>query len=183
MKNVLIVVDMQNDFACADGALYVDGGEKIAQRVKELIASGQYSEVIFTVDWHTLCDTSFEKYGGTWPRHCVQYTKGAALVDGLVDVCEENHIVYSIFEKGTNPLHEEYGAFEICSKISDGLFFAYNSAHMSPIMLTADAKYDICGLAGDYCVLETYKNLKKIGIVANPVYDAIGFIGKKFDYE
>ena len=130
-EKILIVVDVQNDFALKDGALYVNNGERCVEAVKALINSGTYSRVIFTVDWHTVADNSFKKFGGQWPVHCVQYTGGAAIADGLVEACAENRIVYDVFEKGTWATHEEYGAFELSSRINDNLMGLYNLSHDS----------------------------------------------------
>ena len=74
----LVVVDYQNDFAAPDGALSVSGGDAIAERINELMRSGDYDLVVATRDWHPPDHGSFTEQGGIWPVHCVQDTDGRA---------------------------------------------------------------------------------------------------------
>ena len=83
---VLVVVDVQNDFASPAGALYVNGGETIISRVNAevsaFLASGQV--VVYTQDWHPPTTPHFDTDGGVWPVHCVRDSWGAAFAAGLV---------------------------------------------------------------------------------------------------
>ena len=122
----LVVVDVQYDFASPNGALYVKGGEIIADKVLEVIAD--FDKVVFTMDFHPLTHCSFEENGGIWPAHCVAYTQGTALPMELLRA-------------------EEYGAF------ADG----------KPVASIMDAdEVVVCGIAGDYCVGETLRNIVKM---------------------
>ena len=58
----LVVVDVQHDFASPEGALYVKGGEKIADKVLEVI--DQFDKVVFTMDFHPVNHCSFKENGG-----------------------------------------------------------------------------------------------------------------------
>ena len=60
-NSALIVVDMQNDFAHADG-----------------------SNVVYTRDRHPESTPHFAKDGGVWPVHCVAGTWGAAFHDRVL---------------------------------------------------------------------------------------------------
>lgn len=75
----LVVVDVQNDFASPDGALYVTDGENsigfVNQEIEAAAASG--ARVVYTQDWHPESTPHFEKDGGIWPVHCVAGTPGA----------------------------------------------------------------------------------------------------------
>ncbi len=77
-KQALIVVDVQNDF-CPGGALAVAEGDEVVAPLNELI--DQFLErgdpVYKSRDWHPPKTKHFQAYGGTWPIHCVQNTKGA----------------------------------------------------------------------------------------------------------
>src|SRR5690606_15518036 len=91
-RDVLIVVDLQNDF-CPGGALAVPGGNEVVPLVNDLAA--RFANVVVTQDWHPTGHLSFasshpgkrpydtiEVAEGTqvlWPDHCVQGTAGAAL--------------------------------------------------------------------------------------------------------
>jgi nicotinamidase-related amidase len=72
----LLIIDFQNDFT-PGGALPVEHGDEIADRINELAASGRYDLVIATRDWHPADHWSFAAQGGPWPIHCVQDSPGA----------------------------------------------------------------------------------------------------------
>ena len=78
MKNLLIVVDYQNDFI--DGALGFDGADAIAPAIAEKICAARPDgEVIFTLDTHT------EDYLSTYEGrnlpvpHCIRGSDGHKL--------------------------------------------------------------------------------------------------------
>ena len=89
-RDVLLVVDVQNDFI-PGGALPVNEGDAIVPLVNKLAAG--FEHVILTQDWHTPGHISFASahagkkpfetvtltYGTQvlWPDHCVQGTPGA----------------------------------------------------------------------------------------------------------
>jgi hypothetical protein len=89
--DVLVIVDVQNDF-CPGGALAVPDGHAVIPVINRLAA--QFAHVVLTQDWHPPGHTSFASshpgkrpfetieaiYGQQvlWPDHCVQGTEGAA---------------------------------------------------------------------------------------------------------
>lgn len=77
----LVVVDCQNDFADPEGSLYVSGGEEVvAAANREIISAvSAGSPVVYTKDWHPESTPHFQKYGGTWPVHCLADSWGAQL--------------------------------------------------------------------------------------------------------
>lgn len=85
-KQALIVVDVQNDF-CPGGALAVENGDEVVEPLNELIDEflERGDPVYKSRDWHPPTTKHFEKYGGTWPVHCVQNTKGAEFHPALRD--------------------------------------------------------------------------------------------------
>ena len=90
-NDVLIVVDVQNDF-CPGGALAVPRGDEVVPIVNRMAA--RFRNVVLTQDWHPRGHLSFASshpgrqpfetiaaaYGPQvlWPDHCVQGTPGAA---------------------------------------------------------------------------------------------------------
>lgn len=137
----LVVVDVQYDFASPNGALYVKGGEKIADKVLEII--DQFDKVVFTMDFHPVNHCSFKENGGIWPVHCVAYTAGTALPMELLRAARS----YEVALKGQSPEREEYGGF------ADG----------KPVASITEAdEVVVCGIAGDYCVGETLRNIVKM---------------------
>lgn len=169
MKKVLIIVDVQNDFAHPAGALYVKGGEKVALAVEQLVKerANDYDLIIATADWHPENDSSFKKNGGTWPRHCVQNTWGASLL--LSDWTQEQirFVVGKIDYSG-------FGGHSI-----------RDSFHLSiPEILTAkwDKKeivVDVVGLALDWCVKATAIDSRKAGFKTRILLGYTGAVNLK----
>ena len=95
-RDVLVVVDAQNDF-CPGGALAVPQGDEIIPAVNRLAL--RFAHVVLTQDWHPRRHTSFASshpgrlpfdaielgYGQQilLPDHCVQGTEGAAFHPAL----------------------------------------------------------------------------------------------------
>ena len=169
-KITVIIVDDQYDFSNPEGALYVPGGEKIDGPIDNYVGKNlsKVNQIIWTRDAHKAKDKSFEVNGGTWPIHCVDGTPGAQLPD-LYYKFMKMGIKSEIFNKGTDPNHEEYGAFEICvtyhhlhpnnkPQIKNCYFKNFDGTSGCRIL---NDDIVICGIAGDYCVKETIKNLLK----------------------
>lgn len=82
-KNMLIVVDMLNDFAKEGGALAYPEMIAIVPAVKERLdahrAMGEDSYVVFVCDAHAENDAEFEGR----PKHAVKGTEGAQIVSEL----------------------------------------------------------------------------------------------------
>ena len=85
-KRALIVVDVQNDF-CPGGTLAVPHGDEVVaplnRAIDEFLARGE--PVYKSRDWHPPTTKHFADYGGVWPVHCVQNTKGAEFHPALRD--------------------------------------------------------------------------------------------------
>ena len=168
----LIIVDVQNDFVCpAWGGLYVHNGEEVVPAIIDYINENadDFREVIFTLDWHPNIDSVFTEPNITWPTHCIQFSEGAAIPQQLINTCIENNLPMKFFLKGndmSNPTHTEYGAFEdITNKqgIFNGVnyFKVNNRIGNSQLWISEDDELVVCGVAGDYCVMNTIKNLQK----------------------
>jgi nicotinamidase/pyrazinamidase len=136
-KRALIVVDVQNDF-CPGGTLAVAEGDQVVQPLNKLIAEFlERGEPVFkTRDWHPKDTKHFQAYGGTWPAHCVQNTKGAEFHPDLLD---DMHI--RVISKGLGD--------EDCYSGFDGTDLALQLRRLGVEELW------IGGLATDYCVKQT----------------------------
>jgi nicotinamidase/pyrazinamidase len=172
-NDVLIVVDVQNDF-CPGGALAVPGGDEIVPVVSRLAAA--FRHVVLTQDWHPSGHLSFASshpgkeafetiaapYGQQvlWPDHCVQQTAGAALHDSL-------QIPHAglVLRKGTNRTIDSYSAF-------------YENDHITPTGLVGylrergAARIFVAGLAFDFCVRYSAEDARREGFVVLVIDDA-----------
>ena len=158
----LVVVDGQYDFCNPAGALYVSGAETAVEHIVPFIHTPErLAEVILTVDWHQARDASFIPQGGPWPPHCIGFSKGSQIDERLVQACLDREIPFRVIRKGEVIETEEYGAFQHIEKLSGG---RYRLATMTDEVICADHRMVICGVAGDYCVLETLRNLLNGGL-------------------
>jgi nicotinamidase/pyrazinamidase len=137
-KKALIVVDVQNDF-CPGGSLAVAQGDEVIaplnQLMKEFLDRGE--PVYKTRDWHLPQTNHFAAYGGIWPFHCIQNTKGAEFHPDLLD---DPRI--TVISKGTDDKADGYSGFD-GTNLADSL----REAGVSEIW--------VGGLATDYCVKQT----------------------------
>ena len=80
-ETALIVVDMQNDFVEPEGTLFVPEAPKTVPAIRRLLEKARLAgaRVVYTQDWHPENDPEF----AIWPRHVVQGTWGAQIVDEL----------------------------------------------------------------------------------------------------
>jgi nicotinamidase/pyrazinamidase len=144
-KKALIVVDVQNDF-CPGGALAVAEGDQVVAPLNRLIDEFlKRGEPVFkSRDWHPAKTKHFADYGGTWPVHCVQNTKGAEFHPQLLD---DIHI--RTISKGLGD-EDSYSAF-------DGTDLALQLRRLGV------EEVWIGGLATDYCVKNTVLDALKEG--------------------
>jgi nicotinamidase-related amidase len=77
----IVVIDMQNDFVRADGALHVEAAEATVEGIADLLDRGRAAgvSIVYTQDTHGEDDREFE----IWPRHCVRGSRGWEIVDEL----------------------------------------------------------------------------------------------------
>ncbi|MFC1467440.1 isochorismatase family protein [Verrucomicrobiota bacterium] len=146
MKQALIVVDIQQDF-CEGGALAVPGAGAVLEPINTLIRWFQSRgyPLFFTRDWHPEDHCSFVDNGGSWPRHCVRFTKGADFHPDLL-IPEDAAIVSKADDSGKDC----YSAFEDTEL--EVLLKDY-----------APARVVVVGLATDYCVKNTVIDACKAG--------------------
>jgi nicotinamidase/pyrazinamidase len=171
--DVLIVVDVQNDF-CAGGALAVPGGEEVVPIVNRLAA--RFPHVLLTQDWHAASHLSFASshpgkqpfdtvrmpYGAQilWPDHCVQGTKGAELHKEL-DIPHAELVL----RKGFRREIDSYSAFfENDGKTPTGLAGYLRERGFRNLFLA--------GLAFDFCVFYSAKDGHAQGFAVSVIEDA-----------
>lgn len=167
----LIVVDVQQDFVNPNwGHLYVHDGEKVIQPIINYIKKNAnvLREVVFTLDWHSYSNgKSCVEPSITWPRHCMQYSEGASIPQNIINTCMDYNVPLKFFIKGNSETdwHTEYGAFEKIGtyEYGNGDFgiVVNNRCSDNALVLNGEDEFVVCGVAGDYCVMNTIKNLLK----------------------
>jgi nicotinamidase/pyrazinamidase len=155
-KKALIVVDVQNDF-CPGGSLAVSQGDEVVAPLNKLMKEFlDRSEPVYkTRDWHPEKTKHFADYGGTWPAHCVQNTRGAEFHPDLLD---DPRI--KVISKGFDESADGYSGF-------DGTQLGQ--------MLRDEGVEEVWvgGLATDYCVKETVLDARKEGFKVKALADAM----------
>src|SRR6516165_3472137 len=172
-SDVLIVVDIQNDF-CPSGALAVPHGNDVVPIVNRL--AREFSNVVLTQDWHPSGHLSFASahpgrspyetiiapYGPQvlWPDHCVQGTPGAAFHRSL----EIPHAGL-VLRKGTNRAIDSYSAlYENDRTTPTGLAGYLHERGMRRLFLA--------GLAFDFCVRYSAEDAVREGFAVFVIDDA-----------
>jgi nicotinamidase/pyrazinamidase len=166
-KEALIIVDVQNDF-CPGGALAVSGGDEVIPVLNRVIErfSAAGLPIFATRDWHPEKTSHFGTYGGLWPVHCVQGTRGAEFHANLE---LENDIV--VVSKGMAPDEDSYSGFQ--ARDPSGASLA------ELLRRKAIERISVGGLATDYCVKHTVLDGLKEGFKVLLLTDAIRAVNLK----
>ena len=163
-QTALLVVDLQNDFADPAGSLSVRGADEIVPRIDREIETARAGErpVFYTQDWHPGSTPHFSKDGGIWPVHCVADTWGAELHPDLV-------VDGPVVRKGTDG-SDGYSGFTTRDPRSGEPSATPLDAMLREAGVT---KLVVCGLATDYCVLETVLDGCRLGYGVEVLTEAI----------
>ena len=169
-NRLLIIVDPQVDFTT--GSLATKNGPAAMDYLAKAL-SGEawknYGWIIVTQDAHPTNHCSFVENGGVFPPHCVQGTEGKEVYPTLLktlDILRGNgsNIQILYMEKGDLADKEEFSIFQN----------EHSGAKLRDVIENEKFEgIDICGIATDYCVYETTKDLmafypaKQIRIVTN----------------
>ena len=171
--DVLIVVDVQNDF-CEGGNLAVPGGDEVVPVINDL--AKDFKNVVLTQDWHPPGHLSFASahpgkeafsqiempYGTQtlWPDHCIQERRGASLHHRL----SIPH-VQLVIRKGFRREIDSYSAFfENDHKTPTGLGGYLRERGFERVFCV--------GLAFDYCVRYSAEDAKTLGFDTLVIEDA-----------
>ena len=163
-KAALIVVDVQNDFADPKGSLYVRDGEAVVPVVNEQVRAARIAGalIVYTQDWHPPSTPHFQKDGGIWPVHCVKETWGAELHPDL-------EVVGESLKKGTGG-EDGYSAFSVRDPRSGETARTRLEAMLRERGVRV---VTVCGLATDYCVVETVLDAQRLGFSTGVLSEAI----------
>ena len=171
-RDVLLVVDVQNDFI-PGGSLAVRDGDQVVAVINGIAPA--FAHVVLTQDWHTPGHASFASshpgkkpfdtiqlpYGiqVLWPDHCVQNTPGAALHKDLNVPHAE-----LIIRKGYRTQIDSYSAFlEADRTTHTGLAGYLKERGLANVYLV--------GLATDFCVGWSAIDACQAGLSATVIED------------
>jgi nicotinamidase/pyrazinamidase len=160
----LVVVDLQNDFADPSGSLYVADGEHVVPVANEQIevASSAGSYIVYSQDWHPPTTPHFRDQGGPWPVHCVKGSWGASFHPEL-------RVAGDVVHKGDQG-GDGYSAFSE----RDPLSGETEPTTLQRLLVEHGVeRLVICGLATDYCVVETVADARSLGYPVTVIRDAI----------
>ena len=161
IKRALLLADVQNDF-CPGGALSIPRGDEIISVLNKYIEFffKRHLRIFVSRDWHPKKTRHFKDFGGKWPKHCIQGTKGAKfhkhlkLPKGVI-----------ILSKGVDSEKDGYSVFQ-----------AFDSQGNNFLDILSSLKIDelyIGGLATDYCVKESVLDALRKGFKVRLLIDAI----------
>jgi nicotinamidase/pyrazinamidase len=170
--NVLVLVDIQNDF-CPGGALAVPDGDAVVVVANALV--GRFPLVVATQDFHPRQHGSFAaNHPGKqpfeqidlhglpqvlWPVHCVQGTPGADFHPRLA-----TQRITRVFPKGTDATVDSYsGFFDNGKRKGTGLAEYLREQRAARLV--------VLGLATDYCVRATVLDALQLGFQVDLVAD------------
>jgi nicotinamidase/pyrazinamidase len=179
-RDLLLVIDVQNDF-CPGGALEVPGGDEVIAPIHRV--AEHFQHIVLTQDWHPVDHSSFASahpgkrafetvempYGPQtlWPPHCVQGSKGAEFHPAL-DLPQAELIL----RKGFRREIDSYSAFfENDRTTATGLAGYLRERGTSRLFLA--------GLAYDYCVAYSALDARRLGLTVSVLRDACRAIGLK----
>ena len=167
-NRMLIIVDPQIDFTT--GSLATAKGPESMEYLAKALNDGawkNYKWIIVTQDAHPANHCSFVEQGGVFPPHCVEGTDRMnvypALQKVLTDIMPNIPNIH-FMQKGDLAEKEEFSIFQ-------------NERSGAKLRAVIEQEkfegVDVCGIATDYCVYETTKDLmgfypaKQIRIVTN----------------
>ena len=172
-EDVLLVIDVQNDFL-PGGALAVADGDAIIPLVDRL--GRAFENVVVTQDWHPAGHASFASshagaktfdlielpYGNQvlWPDHCVQGSPGALVHFAL----ETQDRAFAILRKGANAMVDSYSAFAEADGLTTGLAALLRARGIERVFA--------CGLATDFCVAYSALDARAAGFETFVIDDA-----------
>jgi nicotinamidase/pyrazinamidase len=160
-RKALVLVDVQNDFL-PGGSLAVPEGDRIVPVLNQYVDLFHRAglPIYATRDWHPEQTRHFKAYGGVWPPHCVQGTRGAEFHPDLKLPPET-----IIISKGMDPNEDSYSGFQ--GRTAEGRPFA------EELKARGIEHLYVGGVATDYCVRHTVLDARREGFQVTVLEDAI----------
>lgn len=160
----IVVVDMLYDFI--DGSMACIEGENAARKAAAFIDNNQRLKVFYVADTHPATHCSFKDYGGLWPAHCVEGSRGAKIHSAFYTLLDKDNCPQAgnIFRKGTKVGEEQYSGFNA------------ETAFDEILCKVLPKKVLLCGIATEYCIKATCQDLLEAGKDVVLIEDALGYV-------
>ena len=154
-KELLTIVDMQNDFMLGKGALPVPSAEKIIRPTYEFVEryGRGFEHVIITFDTHNPEEYAKSEEGKMFPIHCVKGTPGWKLAFPIT--CPYHRLEKKVFDMWENP--------PIMSDVPPADFHAV-----------------VIGVAADFCVKYAVDGYLRRGYGVTVIHDLTAGIERDF---
>ncbi|AMP20702.1 hypothetical protein AZF37_05515 [endosymbiont 'TC1' of Trimyema compressum] len=141
MKEILMVIDMENDFLRKGGALYSgDKARQIIPFIKKKIDAQlkKKQPIIFTRDYHNENDKEFQIF----PSHCIKETEGSRIIKELTYALQKPNVY--LIEKTR--------------------FSAFHNTELENLLQSIakgqDLKFTVLGVCTNICVYFTAEELR-----------------------
>ncbi|MDR0724413.1 MAG: hypothetical protein LBF59_00200 [Prevotellaceae bacterium] len=125
------------------------GKDRVLTYLQKLDNQGEYPHVI-------------------WPEHCIEGSKGAAIVDVVIEALKDrerrHHQHYQIIQKGKNPFAEHFGIMQANVELEDKPDTQLNMPLLD-LLLNYETIY-LAGEAQSHCVACTVKQLLRFPGIA-----------------
>ncbi len=173
---LLVIVDVQNDF-CEGGALGVDGGFAVSDRIAALVRrdAAAYAALAVSQDHHRGDTDNGGHFSATpdfvdsWPPHCVAGTPGEELAPAIGALLEEldgDRAAPPVLRVRKGYGMPAYSALE--GNVGEG---DQARPFVDIVRDGGFASADVVGLALDYCVAATARDLAAQGLAVRILRD------------
>ena len=168
LQPIHIVIDVLNDFI--SGPMECLHAKEAISKIVERINVHPNEEVIYVCDAHPANHCSFVEYGGIWPPHCIKYSFGQQINLAFYTCVnlpvQRPRISENIYEKGRNPSCEEYSGYNATG--ANGKTLGESLLPNQPVVVS--------GIATEFCVLETVKDLLQAGHPVEVLVEGLAYV-------
>lgn len=173
--SVHVVVDLLYDFI--DGTLACKNSEVAVKESVNFINNNRDMAVAYICDHHPADHSSFIEFGGIWPPHCVQGTRGGSIHESFSNEVENpasRPDRINIFLKGEDKSTEQYSGYEAVNPLLGTLDNYLNSK-----MSGKDSVVYVSGVATEYCINATVRDLADSGRRVHIISEALAYVDRE----
>lgn len=155
--NIAHIVDEQDDFMQPDGALYVQGAEKLIEPTNQFLKTARFKKKIVSFDTHYRKTYKKTEEAKTFDFHTIYGTRGWKL---SIDVKDYVPVLKNEFDVWAKP------------KKMENALVGYTPKNTNVFLW---------GVASDYCVRQAIMGYLKRGYTVYVIADLCRGIGKQID--